>query len=65
MLISAGGVWSKFINSSHKLAVYMAVKKRKRSIHVEIVKCKKNILLLEQIIEEMNIGEINNEIERP
>lgn len=65
MLISAGGVWSKFINSSHKLAVYMAVKKRKRSIHVEIVKCKKNILLLEQIIEEMNIGEINNVIEKP
>jgi hypothetical protein len=59
VLVSAGGVWSKFINSSHKLAVYIAVKKHKRSIYVEIVKCKKNILQLERIIEEMNLVEMN------
>ena len=59
VFISAGGVWSRFINSSHKLAVYIAVKKRKRSIYVEIVKCKKNILLLERIIDEMNLEEMN------
>lgn len=59
VVISVRGVWSRFINSSHKLAVYIAVKKRKRSIYVEIVKCKKNILQLERIIEQMNIQEMN------
>ena len=59
VLISTGGVWSRFINSSHKLAVYIAVKKSKRSIYVEIVKCRKNIVQLERIIEEMNLEEIN------
>ena len=58
VVISVRGVWSRFINSSHKLAVYIAVKKRKRSVYVEIVKCKKNILLLERIIDEMNLEEM-------
>ena len=58
MLISIGGVWSRFINSSHKLAVYIAVKRRKRSIYVEIEKCKKNIEYLEKIIDEKNREEI-------
>ena len=58
MLISIGGVWSRFINSSHKLAVYIAVKRRKRSIYVEIEKCKKNIEYLEKIIDEKNKEEL-------
>lgn len=58
ILISIGGVWSRFINSSHKLAVYIAVKRRKRSIYVEIEKCKKNIEYLEKIIDEKNREEI-------
>ena len=58
MFIGIGGVWSKFINSSHKLAVYIAVKRRKRSVYVEIEKCKKNIQELERIIDEKNKEEI-------
>lgn len=46
-----GGVWSKFINSSHKLAVYIAVKRGKRSIYVEMEKCKKNIEKLKTILD--------------
>ena len=65
VLISVGGVWSRFINSSHKLAVYIAVKRRKKSIYVEIERCKKNIEYLERIIEEENIQEINNVFEKP
>lgn len=52
MLISIGGVWSRFINSSHKLAIYIAHKKRKRSLYLEIEACKKNIRVLERIMEE-------------
>lgn len=55
VLISIGGVWSRFINSSHKLAVYIAHKFDKRSIHLEIETCKKNIEKLERIMEEKNI----------
>ena len=55
VLISIGGVWSGFINSSHKLAVYIAHKFDKRSIHLEIETCKKNIEKLERIMEEKNI----------
>lgn len=58
MLISIGGVWSRFKNSSHKLAVYIAVKRGKRSVYVEIEKCKKNIEYLEKIIDEKNKKEI-------
>ncbi|MBQ2981441.1 MAG: hypothetical protein IJD58_04865 [Lachnospiraceae bacterium] len=56
MFISIGGVWSRFINSSHKLAVYIAHKFDKRSIHLEIETCKKNIEYLERIMEEKNIN---------
>jgi hypothetical protein len=52
MYIGIGGVWSKFINSSHKLSVYIATRRRKRSIYVEIEKCKINIQELERIMEE-------------
>ena len=54
-LISIGGVWSRFINSSYKLAVYIAYKRGKRSIYIEIEKCKQNIEYLERIIEEKNL----------
>ena len=55
VLISIGGVWSRFINSSHKMAVYIAHKFEKRSIHLEIEICKKNIEYLERIMEEKNL----------
>lgn len=55
MFIGIGGVWSKFINSSHKLAVYIAHKRRKRSIYIEIEKCKINIKELERIMKDKNL----------
>lgn len=55
VLISIGGVWSRFINSSHKLAAYIAYKSGMRSIYLEIETCKKNIKELERIMEEKNI----------
>ncbi len=53
MYIGMGGVWSRFINSSHKLAVYIAHKRGKRSIYLEIEECKKNIEELERIMDSM------------
>ena len=55
MFIGIGGVWSRFINSSHKLAVYIAKKREKRSIYLETEVCKKNIEELERIMEEKNL----------
>ena len=49
------GVWSRFINSSHKLAIYIAHKFKLRSVYIEIEVCKKNIVKLEKIIEERNL----------
>lgn len=56
MYIGIGGVWSRFINSSHKLAIYIAYKRRKRSIYIEIETCKKNMKELERIMEEKNMS---------
>ena len=61
--VGIGGIWPKFINSSHKLAIYIAKKRGKRSIYVAIEECKKNIELIERIIEERNQEEINRIIE--
>ncbi len=55
VLISIGGVWSRFINSSHKLAAYIAYKSGKRSIYLEIETCKKNIKELERIMKDKNL----------
>ena len=55
VLISIGGVWSRFINSSYKLAAYIAYKIGKRSIYLEIETCKKNIEYLERIMVEKNL----------
>lgn len=60
MFIGAGGIWSKFINSSNELAVKIARKKGKRSLYLEIEECKKNIEELERIMEKQNIEEIEN-----
>lgn len=54
MFIGTGGIWSRFINSSHKLAVYTAYKREKRSIYLEIEKCKMNIEELERIMDTKN-----------
>lgn len=54
MYMGIGGVWSRFINSSHKLAVYIAYKRGKRSIYLEIEECKKNIEVLERIMDNEN-----------
>lgn len=54
MFIGMGGFWSRYSNSSSRLPVYLAHKRGKRSIYLEIEKCKKNIVELEGIIEKKN-----------
>lgn len=55
LFVGIGGIWPRFINSSHKLAVYIAYKRKIRSVYIEIEVCKKNIAKLEKIIEERNL----------
>lgn len=55
LFVGIRGVWSRFINSSHKLAIYIAHKFKLRSVYIEIEVCKKNIAKLEKIIEERNL----------
>lgn len=55
MFIGIGGFLSRFMNSPHKLAVYIAKKRGKRSIYLEIEVCKKNIEELERIMKEKNL----------
>lgn len=61
--VGIGGLWPKFINSSHKLAIYIAKKRGKRSIYVAIEECKKNIEVIERILEDRNREEINRIVE--
>lgn len=64
MYIGIGGIWSRFINSSHKLAVYIAKRRGKRSIYLEIEECKKNIELLEKIMDKKNLQISSNQFNR-
>lgn len=58
MFIGIGGFWSRYSNSARRLPVYLAHKRGKRSIYLEIEKCKENIKELERIIEKKNIKEL-------
>ena len=60
MFLGFGGFWSKFINSSRRLPVYIAYKSGKRSIYLEIEKSKKNIEELERIIDKKNLSHDEN-----